>query len=392
MFTPYLHRSLVRVLLRCAAACALALTHPWLTAADTPQTLREAAGDELLIGCPVGIMDLDNPKLLDLIAREFSTITVHTEMMPFKLGVNRDAFDFEPADRILDWAEENNLPVLGHMLVWDYKTPSWLFQDENGDPLPREKGLENLRFYIHTVMNHFKGRIMAWNVVNEAISDEPGEYLRDTLARRSIGDDYVERAFAFAEEADPDVELYYNDYSVIMPEKREKTLRLVRSLREAGRRVDYIGMQGHWLIDRPASHLIDSAVEAFAAEGFKVMFTELDIDVLPRTVSGANMQTVDDGPDPFTDGLPYDWQLRLAGRYHAVFSRMVKHPSVVNITFWGSHDGRSWLNYFPVTTRTNHPLLFDRELKRKPAHGVVLQAFEEAMIERAARESQAVEN
>lgn len=355
-------------------SCAL----PAFFATAQPRTLREAAGESLLIGCPVGIMDLDNPELLDLIKREFNTITVHTEMMPFKLGVDRDAFDFEPADRILDWAEEHKLPVFGHMLLWDYRTPGWLFQDEAGNPLPREQGLENLRFYIHTVMAHYKGRIIAWNVVNEAISDDPDEYLRNTLARQSIGDDYVERAFAFAEEADPDVELYYNDYSVIIPEKREKTLRLVRSLRAAGRRVDAIGMQGHWLIDRPPAELIDPAVEAFAAEGYKVMFTELDIDVLPRTVTGANMQTVDHGPNPYPDGLPDEVQQQLAERYHSVFQHMLKHPSVVNITFWGSHDGRSWLNNFPVTGRTNHALLFDRQLKNKPAHAAVLRAFAES--------------
>lgn len=362
---------------------ALSFSDPPLLGSSPPQTLREAAGDSLLIGCPVGIMDMDNPELLELILREFSTITVHTEMMPFKLGVDRNAFDFGPADRIIDWAEAHDLPVLGHMLLWDYRTPGWLFQDDNGDPLPREQGLENLRFYINTVMAHYKGRIIAWNVVNEAISDEPGEYLRDTLARRSIGDDYVERAFAFAEEADPDVELYYNDYSVIMPEKREKTLRLVRSLMEQGRRVDAIGMQGHWLIDRPPAELIDPAIEAFAAEGLKVMITELDIDVLPRTVSGANMQTVDHGPNPYPYGLPDEVQLQLAERYQSVFEHILPHPSVVNITFWGSHDGRSWLNNFPVTGRTNHALLFDRQLTRKPAHAAVLKAFEESMPKRA---------
>lgn len=376
--------------LRRYAVCLLSLAAALpLLDAQPPETLREAAGDRLLIGCPVGAVDLDNPELLDLVLREFNTITVETNLMPFKLGVNRDAFDFEPADRVIDWAEQHNLPVFGHMLVWDYRTPDWLFTDEAGNPLPREQGLENLRYYIHTAMSHYKGRIKAWNVVNEAISDDPNEYLRDTQGRRSIGDDYVEKAFVFAHEADPDVELYYNDYSVIVPEKREKILRLVRSLREAGCRVDTIGMQGHWLIDRPSADLIYPAIEAFAAAGFKVMFTELDIDVLPRTVSGANMQTVDEGPNPYPDGLPDEVQQQLADRYRAVFSQMLRHPAVVNITFWGSNDGRSWLNNFPVRNRTNHPLLFDRQLKNKPAHAAVLEAFEET---RAVRESPSERN
>lgn len=346
-----------------------------LRAADT---LREAAGEDLLIGCPVGVIDLDHPELLDLILREFNSITIETELMPFKLGAGRENFAFAPADRVLAWAEEHGLPVFGHMLLWDYRAPPWLFTDASGEPLPREQGLAHLREYITRVMRHYDGRIKAWNVVNEAISDEPGEYLRDTAARRSIGDDYVERAFAFAEEADPDVELYYNDYNIVVPEKREKTLRLVRSLRAAGRRVDAIGIQGHWMPGFPDLELIDAAIEAFAAEGLDVLITELDVDVLPRTVSGANMERVEHGPNPYPDGLPYPVQEELADRYYEIFSRLLRHPSVVSITFWGSHDGRSWLNDFPVIGRTNHPLLFDRELARKPAHAAVLEAFAEA--------------
>jgi endo-1,4-beta-xylanase len=264
------------------------------------------------------------------------------------------------------------------MLLWDYKTPPWLFQDAEGKPLPREQGLANLRHYIHTVMNHYRGRILAWNVVNEAISDEPGEYLRDTLGHRSIGDDYVERAFAFAQEADPNVELYYNDYNVVIPEKRAKILKLVRSLRAAGRRVDTVGLQGHWLMGFPRLEWIDDTVEAFAAEGFKVRITEMDVDVLPRTVSGANMQTVEHGPNPFPKEFPPAEQARLAERYGAIFERLLRHPAVKSITFWGSHDGRSWLNNYPVRGRTNHALLFDRQLQRKPAHTAVVEAFEAA--------------
>ncbi|HTO02660.1 MAG TPA: endo-1,4-beta-xylanase [Opitutus sp.] len=379
-------RSLFRASSLYVVLCAMAGFSPSvINAAEPAKTLREAAGDTLLIGCPVGVKDLDNPELLALILREFNCITVETEIMPFKLGADRDAFAFDQSDRVVEWVEKQGLPILGHMLVWDYRTPAWLFTDQEGTPLPRAQGLENLRYYIHKVMTHYKGRILAWNVVNEAISDEPGENLRDTLGRRSIGDDYVEKAFQFAEEADPDVQLYYNDYNVILPDKREKTLRLIRSLKQAGRRVDAIGLQGHWLIDRPPAHLINEAVEAFAAEGLKVMITELDIDVLPRTVSGANMQTVDHGPNPYPNGLPDVVQAQLTELYRSVFERLMKHRAVVNITFWGSHDGRSWLNNFPVRGRTNHALLFDRQLKNKPAHAAVLNEFAKAAANRESR-------
>lgn len=356
------------------------------TVERTPQTLREAAGDALLIGCPVGYEDFEDPALLELVRREFNCITVETELMPFKLGADRAAFAFGPADRVVAWAEQHDLPVFGHMLLWDYRTPDWLFTDADGRPLPREQGLANLREYIHNAMTHYRGRFVAWAVVNEAISDESDEYLRDTSARRSIGDDYIAHAFAFAAEADPEVELYYNDYNVVIPEKRDKVLRLVRDLRERGLRIDAVGMQGHWLLDFPEGDWIDAAIEAFAEAGFNVRITELDVDVLPRTVSGANMATVEHGPNPYPDGLPAEVEERLAGRYGEIFDRLLRHPTVVSITFWGSHDGRSWLNDFPVLGRTNYPLLFDRDMRRKPAHAAVLQAFREHMprsLERA---------
>lgn len=376
-------RSPYRLFSTFLATVVLVAATPSLHAGAAPETLRAAAADRLHIGCPVGQIDLDNPELLALVRREFNCITIETELMPFKLGKERDALAFEGADRVLAWAERHGLPVYGHMLVWDYRTPRWLFQNEAGELLPRESGLANLRWYIHSVMTHFKGRIAAWNVVNEAISDEPGEFLRDTLGRRCIGDDYVDQAFAFAHEADPEVALYYNDYNVVVPEKREKVRRLVRALRENGRRVDAVGLQGHWMPGFPELAWIDQTIEAFAADGFKVMVTELDVDVLPRTTSGANMQTVEYGPDPYRDGLPEDVQQELATRYGDIFARLLRHPSLTMITFWGSHDGRSWLNDFPVIGRTNHPLLFDRELQRKPAHAAVLQAFAEANALRA---------
>lgn len=349
---------------------------------DTPRSLRDAAGPELLIGCPVGEDDFEDPALLDLVAREFNCVTVETELMPFKLGARRDAFGFGPADKVVAWAEAHDLPIFGHMLLWDYRTPAWLFQDEQGRPLPRERGLANLREYIHKAMTHYRGKFVAWNVVNEAISDEPGEYLRDTTARRCIGDDYIEQAFAFAEEADPGVELYYNDYSVVVPEKRGKVLRLVQELRARGRRVDAVGLQGHWMLEFPEPGWIDDTIDAFAAAGFKVRITELDIDVLPRTVKGANMESVEEGPNPYPDGLPGEVQAQLTRRYGEVFEHLLAHPAVESITFWGSHDGRSWLNEFPVIGRTNYPLLFDRQLRRKPAYGAVRDALNEARLRR----------
>lgn len=366
----------MHVLPRISFTAVIFLTLTANLATAKPKTLKDAAGDSFQIGCPVGEIDLDNPPLLEMILEEFNTITIETELMPFRLGEDESHYRFDRADRVLQWADAHDLPVYGHMLLWDYRTPNWMFTDASGNPLPREAGIANLRSYIQKVVTHYKGRLAGWNVVNEAISDSDDEYLKETSAYKSIGADYIELAFRFAAEADPDTPLYYNDYNIVVPEKRDKTLRLIRELQAKEVKIDAIGIQGHWLLGFPEIDWIHQAIEAYAATGIDVFITELDVDVLPRTVTGANMETVDEGPNPYPDYLPNSVQEELATAYHDFFAAIVAHPEVKMITFWGSHDGRSWLNNFPITGRTNYPLLFDRELKRKPAHAAVLETFE----------------
>ena len=347
-------------------------------AAGESPSLRTAAGETLLIGCAASARDLQDPKLVALILQNFSAVTAHRDMMPALLVDDEGRYTFEAGDAVAQFAREHQLAFYGHMLVWQHLSRDWLFKEKDGSPLPREKALANLRGFIDSVVGHYRGKVKSWDVVNEALSDDDGEYLRDTPARRAIGDDFIVQAFRFAQAADPDAELYYNDYNIELPGKRAKTLRLVRELRAAGVRIDAIGIQGHWMLNGPAPAVISDAIREFHDAGYKVMITELDVDVLPRTVSGANMETVEHGPNPYPDTLPDDMQQRLATRYGELFDAMLKPPGVTMITFWGSHDGRSWLNNFPVKNRTNHALLFNRALQPKPAFHAVIEALERA--------------
>lgn len=351
---------------------------PALGAPAGPRTLREAAGNRWLVGCAASSSDLQDPKLTALILRQFNAITADNELMPALL-VNEDGrYTFARGDAIARFAREHGLPFFGHMLLWHHLTRDWLFQDKAGRPLARAEALTNLQRYIETVAGHYRGQVKAWDVVNEALSDQAGAYLRDTPARRAIGDDYIEKAFAFAHAADPEAQLYYNDYNIELPEKRAKALRLLRALRAAGVRIDAVGIQGHWMINYPAPEIISDAIREFHDAGFGVMITELDVDVLPRTVSGANLETVEHGPNPYPHGLPDEVQRQLADRYGEIFDAILRTPGVTMITFWGTHDGGSWLNDFPVRHRTNHPLLFDRQYRPKPAFDAVLRSFERA--------------
>ncbi|HWA87135.1 MAG TPA: endo-1,4-beta-xylanase [Opitutus sp.] len=359
------------------AVAAIALA-PLQARAATEVTLRRAAPASLLIGCAASSGDVRDPVTSAMIARQFNCLTADNEMMPSMLVDDAGHYDFTRGDLIAHFARDHGLPFFGQMLVWNHITRDWFFKDAAGKPLPREQALKNLHDYIRTVVGHYRGLVKAWDVVNEAISDNDGEYLRETPALRAIGDDYIAKAFAFAHEADPDAKLYYNDYSIELPAKRAKALRLLRSLRTAGVQVDAIGIQGHWHLEWPETAVISDAIREFRDAGFPVMITELDVDVLPRTTSGADLVSVEEGPNPYPRGLPDDMQRRLAARYREIFEAILRQPGVTMITFWGPDDAHSWLNDFPVKRRTNYPLLFDRKAEPKPAFYAVAEVLQAA--------------
>ena len=340
--------------------------------------LRHAVGGRFLIGAAVISRQLDNPMLSALVAEQFNCLTGENEFKPVSLQPQPGKFNFAAADKIVTFAQRHRMKVVGHTLCWHSQAPAWLFRGPDRKPLPRDLALRNLKTHIDTVVGHFKGKMVGWDVVNEAISDAKNAYLRDTPARRAIGDDYIVRAFEFAHAADPDAELYYNDYGNENPGKLEKTIRLIRALKAKGVRLDAIGIQSHLRLDEPdAPDRLDEAIAAYAALGVKVVISELDVDVLPRRVRGADVAARErGGVDPYKRDLPAEVAEAQARFYRRIFEVVLKHPGVVTrVTLWGTHDGNSWLNFWPAGRRTNHPLLWDRSLKPKPAFRTVLDVL-----------------
>ncbi len=214
-------------------------------------------------------------------------------------------------------------------------------------------------------------------MVNEAL-DEDGS-LRKTPWLEAIGEDYVAKAFEFAREADPAAELYYNDYNLWKPAKRDAAVRLVQGLKAKGLRVDGIGEQAHWGIDDPPLEAIDAALAAIRASGATPLITELDMDVLPRDPDqwGADLAKkarIRAATNVYPDGLPPAVQERLARRYADCFALFLKH-GVGRVTFWGVTDATTWLHDFPIPGRVNYPLLWDRDGREKPAFDAVVEVL-----------------
>jgi endo-1,4-beta-xylanase len=311
----------------------------------------------------------------DVLLANFSVLTPENCMKPGPIHPEEGRYEFAAADAFVRFAGEHRLSVVGHTLVWHSQCPDWFFE-AGGAPASRQQLLERMEAHIHTVVGRYRDEIRGWDVVNEAIADA-GEYLRETRWLSGIGDDYLEHAFRFAAAADPNVELYYNDYNIERRDKRARTLRVLARLQRSGVRLDGVGIQGHWQLDKVPYEEIAEAIEQYSALGLKVMITELDIDVVERLDAGADVSAHRAHPvsNPYPDGCPDDVLARQAEQYGRLFELFESYPAAVTrVTLWGMTDGMSWLNNWPGK-RTNYPLLFDRSSRPKPAFDAVARAL-----------------
>ncbi len=305
-----------------------------------------------------------------LVRKHFNCATAENAMKGDCLQPTEGTFDFRQADIFMDYCTKNGLTPIGHCLVWHSQAPKWFFSEQsNGEPLTREVLIERIKKHISTVVGRYRGRIRGWDVVNEAIEAD-GSFRRSPLYN-IIGEEFIEIAFRAAHEADPDAELYYNDYGMDSPAKRETVCRLVKNLRAKGLRIDGVGMQSHLGLNYPDLAEYERSLEAFAQCGVKVNISELDMNVLPNPEghSGAAVEQnfeYRQRYDPYHDSLPNEVAKRIDERWLRMFAIYHRHrKDIARITFWGLSDQQSWLNNWPVHGRSNYPLLFDRQYKAK---------------------------
>lgn len=342
--------------------------------------LREVYAKHFLIGVALNTQIVtEDSEAGRLAGEQFSSLTAENAMKWESVHPQPDRYDFRAADACFEFATKHEMEVIGHTLVWHSQTPRWVFQGEDGKLPTRDILLKRMRDHIHTVAGRYKGKVKGWDVVNEALSDGGADILRDSPWRRIIGDDFLDYAFRYAREADPSAELYYNDYGLEEERKRNNCVKLVRDMLKRGVPIDGIGTQSHFQLNRPSLDDIEDTIVAFSELGLKVMVTELDVDVLPGRgeIGNADISRRERGGEeslnPYRSGLPAEIQRKLAQRYSDVFEIYLRHrESITRVTFWGLSDRQTWLNGFPIRGRTNHPLLFDRELKPKPAFDALI--------------------
>jgi len=366
-------------LLMAIIVCIVGISCTGIQKADLSEPgLKDHFSDVFLIGNALnGTQVFGRDSLaLDFTAKHFNSIVAENAMKWGEIHPQPDTFDFTLADSLVAFGMRNDMFIVGHCLVWHSQTPRWVFEDSLGKPLTRDALLQRMKDHIFTVVGRYKGKVKGWDVVNEAL-EEDGQ-MRKSRWFAIIGEDYIQKAFEFAREADPDAELYYNDYNIELKDKREGAVKIIKSLQEKGIKVDAVGIQGHWHLDSPSLDVIDESIAEYAALGYKVMITELDVNVLPEpNIVGADIAqhgSYDEKLNPYAESFPDSMQQVLAKRYEDLFRIFVKNDSsITRVTFWGLHDGYSWKNNWPVLGRTNHCLLFDRNYQAKPAYDAVLK-------------------
>jgi endo-1,4-beta-xylanase len=304
-----------------------------------------------------------------IIKQHFNSITSENVMKSALIQPQEGKFNFDLPDQFVEFGLQNQMFVIGHTLIWHSQAPRWFFVDAQGKEVSREVLIDRMKSHIHSVVGHYKGKVKGWDVVNEAILDN-GTW-RESMFFKIIGPEFVKLAFQFAREADPAAELYYNDYSMALPGKREGVVKMVKWLQEEGIKVDGIGMQGHSSMEFPKIEEFEKSIIAFAGLGAQVHITEMDISILPspKNQQGADVDARVDykkALNPYTEGLPAEVEIAHGKRFQEFFDLFVRHQDKISrVTMWGIQDGQSWKNNFPVRGRTDYALLFDRQNQPK---------------------------
>lgn len=335
-------------------------------------SLSKSLQNDFLIGTAMNSDQiLETDQAADkVIKQHFNSVVAENCMKSQVIHPERDRFNFTQSDRFVAFGRKNHMAIIGHTLIWYAQLAPWFCYDNQHNLVSRDTLINRMRVHIYTVMRRYKGQIKGWDVVNEAFEDD-GTY-RKTVFYKILGEDYIPIAFRLAHEADPDAELYYNDYSLFKPAHYQAVLRLVQKLKGMGLRIDAVGMQGHYLMSGPTVAEVENALVALAASGVKVNITEFDLSVLPlpKEDIGANVDVnmaYQNKMNPYSKGLPQELSDEWNQRMLDFFKMFLRHKDVMQrVTMWGVNDMQTWRNDWPIRGRVDYPLLFDRNNQPKP--------------------------
>ena len=330
--------------------------------------LKDAYKGYFTIGVALNQRNVSDDAQKALVIKQFNSVTAENDWKPGEIHPKEGVWNFERADKIADFCRQNGIKMRGHCLCWHSQFADWMFTDSKGKEVSKEVFYQRLRDHIHTVVKRYKDVVYAWDVVNEAMADdngggprfgfgrggqEPSPY-RQSRHFKLCGDEFIAKAFQFAREADPDVLLFYNDYSCVDNGKRERIYNMVKKMKDAGVPIDGIGMQGHYNIYFPDEEQLEKAIVRFKEIVKHINITELDLRM--NNESGGQLMFSRGEAKP----MPAYMGTLQTDQYARLFKVFRKHADVIdNVTFWNLGDKDSWLGV------NNHPLPFDENYRPK---------------------------
>ena len=331
------------------------------------QSLAQLASEfGLRVGTAINVDALSDPQYKQIAATQFSTVTAENVMKWETLEPTRGTYNWGPADQFMAFAKANHQQVRGHVLVWSNQLPQWLTQGVSDGSISDAQLKGILEKHIKTVVDHFKGRIWQWDVVNEAVTD-PGDGAIGYKGfwYQHLGQGYIADSFRWARQADPKALLFYNDYNIDAfgdrgpLDKTEFVYQMVKSLRAAGAPVDGVGSQGHLSTrygNYSASQIADT-LERFAGLGVATALTEVDVrSLVPEAKT-------DDTMNPLLQAQAYD--------YSALLKGCLASRHCISFTVWGFDDGHSWTNTWDFGSGPGGEALaaiYDESYQPKPAY------------------------
>ena len=355
--------------------------------ADPNKGLKDYFKDYFPIGVAVNIAATHGADSA-LIVKEFNSVTPENDMKMGPIHPSEDTYNWKNADAIVDFATSHHIKIRGQNLCWHNQEAAWMFKGPDGQPVTKELLLQRLKDHIYTVVKHYKGKIYAWDVVNEAVDDSNDTtkiYRESNWYKTFGGPEFIAAAFRFAHEADPDAKLYYNDYNSEHPVKREKIFKLLKYLVENHVPIDGVGFQAHWKLNDPSPEELKKALDEVISLGLKVQFTELDITIRtpqPRPAPGTAPAAM-----PADEGYTPEVEAKQIAQYKMAFDIFRQYKkSITGVTFWNVSDRYSWLDSRggglmggaaagqtgPMQVRKAYPLLFDVDRNRKKAYWAVV--------------------
>ena len=318
------------------------------------QGLKDAYKDYFMIGVAVNQRNVTNAQQMALIKKEFNSMTCENDMKPEPTEPREGQFNWENADRIADFARANGIKLRGHCLMWHSQIGQWMYNDNP----TKEVFYQRMKNHIQAVVSRYKDVVYCWDVVNEAMTDDPkaDDPYRQSPMYKLCGDEFIAKAFEYAHEADPNALLFYNDYNECDPVKSQRIYNMVKKMKDAGVPIHGIGMQGHYNIYGPTEKEVDDALNLYKKVVKHIHVTELDIRV--NAEMGGQLRFSREGA-AVTDSV----KQHLADQYARVFGVFRKHKDVIDcVTFWNLGDRDSWLG------AANYPLPFDTDYQPKLAY------------------------